>query len=103
MEHSYLLKPEPDMQGSLDNRFSRLITFTSKLCYDCDASCKGFVITSSDSDYRKHKGVKIGWGFYGDSVIMRIDGCENTAGLQAILTFLTKEGFQITPGETPTA
>ena len=61
-----------------------------------DPAGEGFTITTSDTKYRDHRGAKIGWGYYGDTVFMRMAGCDNPEIAEALTGFLGGEGFEVT-------
>ncbi|MDP6381118.1 MAG: hypothetical protein QF662_07210 [Phycisphaerae bacterium] len=96
MEYSYLLKPKGRLTQDLDKRFERLSRFAKGLCDLCGYQCRGFMLTTCASRYGRCKGPKVGWGYYGDTVLMRICGCENLKSIRAIEDYIGSHGFVIT-------
>ena len=96
MKLSYLLKPKRPLTQDLERRFRRLRRFSKRLCNMCSLECKSFMLTTESTAYYAHKGPKIGWGYYGDIVLMRVANCENLHATAAIEEFIEKEGFEMT-------
>lgn len=103
MERSYLLRSSETSRGGVYTRFKTLRRFTEALCQHCDPECEGFLLTVSGITYDAHDGPRIGWGYYGKGVFMRLDNCESDDSIGKIEEFLAGQGVEVieVPPEGP--